>query len=199
MKKTKFEKEFRDAFLGDVRPPEGSFKYFEDKLRLERKEPFHKRRPILLNTIVVSVFIVVMLLSNILVYSFAIKDRFRIGNLNNEIIMMNSKELDITSVYELFSTELGEERISLFILNSDFSDYIYFNKLQNDNYDVNVYIDDELSNFNLYKISKSKIFNNDFYYYLSNEIKKDKYDLKIIIVDKSNNNELVNFSTKISF
>ena len=95
MKKTKFEKEFRDAFLGDVRPPEGSFKYFEDKLGLERKKPYHKRRPILLNTIVVSVFIVVMLLSNVFVYSLSVKNLYSNAEYEDFLMDYLAKQCDM--------------------------------------------------------------------------------------------------------
>lgn len=196
MNKNKFEQEFRNAFLGNEQVPEGSFKFYEEKLNLKRKEPLFKRRPRLVNLLMAGVFFLALVISNVATCVITAKDKYFEKSIEEILYDNFSKSHQVIHISKVIQLRLNNEEFNLFAMKTkDEHVYFIFNDLMNINEEVKLKVNEGFPKLNSTYIVIGG-FTNKFY--ISESLPLMTYIVKCSIEDLDKSNVLVNYCSEFS-
>lgn len=198
MKKSKFDDQFRKEFLANVRPPEGSFEFYEDVLDFNRKKPFYKRNSFVKNLLAICIFIFVVLLTNIVTYTCTINSTFYDNSYEEKLFNYLCDEYDVIEKFEIFNTIFNNDKITIHLLEKSDSKYLIMYNISErlENLEIKSKIDNDEIFFEPFALDNGDVFNVTFF--ISETFTLDNSKFEIEISDKNTNEILVNFSKNLS-
>ena len=199
MKKSKFDDQFRKEFLANVRPPEGSFEFYEDVLDFNRKKPFYKRNSFVKNLLALCIFIFVVLLTNIVTYSCTINSTFYDNSYEEKLNNYLSDEYNVVKSFKMFSIKIDNDDVNVYLLlNSESKYLIMYNGCKRLlNLKVNIALDEKEMIIDTFFIdSETSLLDSPLYISESFVLNNNIFNFEIL--DKDTNEILVNFSKNLS-
>lgn len=198
MKRSKFDDQFRKEFLANVRPPEGSFEFYENVLDFNRKKPFYKRNSFVKNLLALCIFIFVVLLTNIVTFTCTINANFYANNYKEVLMDYLSDEYNVVHHYEIITTNIDQKKVSIYLLKMFDSKYSIMYNINSglDNFEVTANIDDKDLIFESFIIDNNGMTDSPFY--ISDSFILNNNTLNFKIIDEDTDEILVNFSKNLS-
>lgn len=194
MKKSKFDDQFRKEFLANVRPPEGSFEFYENVLDFNRKKPFYKRNSFVKNLLAICIFIFVVLLTNIVTFTCTINSIFYDNSYEKKLLNYLSDEYDVIKSYHILNTNIGKEKITVYLLENKNSEFQIMYKVTSDfkNLDISTMINEKKLSFESFLMPKSNFSTGDIFY-ISDIFLLENDEFNCVMIDNNTGEVLVKF------